>query len=138
LWIRAPAGVTKLNCPICYEDMRSSHPEELQDWVFMNAVYNNGRPVHASCLQEMTPNAPALQQAQQAQKSAPVAVQAQAQAQFPLQAMQSSSLQAALASLTQGAAAMREGSRTPDSALGKRKAEGDGMGSAEKMRRGGW
>jgi pre-mRNA cleavage complex 2 protein Pcf11 len=141
LWIRAPAGVTKLNCPICYEDMRSSHPEDLQDWVFMNAVYNNGRPVHASCLQEMTPNAPALQQAQQAQqaqKQAPVAVQAQAQAQFPLQAMQSSSLQAALASLTQGAAAMREGSRTPDSALGKRKAEGDVMGSAEKMRRGGW
>lgn len=139
LWIRAPAGVTKLNCPICYEDMRSSHPEDLQDWVFMNAVYNNGRPVHASCLQEMTPNAPALlqaQQAQQQQKQAPVA----AAAQNPLQAMPSSSLQAALASLTQGAAAaaMRERSRTPDSSLGKRKAEGDGMGSAEKMRRGGW
>jgi pre-mRNA cleavage complex 2 protein Pcf11 len=116
--------------------MRSSHPEELQDWVFMNAVYNNGRPVHASCLQEMTPNAPALQQAQQAQqqKQAPVA----AQAQVPLQSMPPSSLQAALASLSQGAAAMREGSRTPDSALGKRKAEGDVMGSAEKMRRGGW
>jgi hypothetical protein len=49
-----------------------------------------------------------------------------------------SSLQAALASLSQGTMGMREGSRTPDSMLGKRKAEGDAMGSAEKMRRGGW
>lgn len=84
----------------------------------------------------MTPNAPALQQAQQAQqqqKQAPAV-----QSQVPIQAMPPSSLQAALASLSQGAAAMREGSRTPDSTLGKRKAEGDVMGSAEKMRRGGW
>lgn len=130
MWIRAPAGVTKMNCPICYEDMRSSHPEELQDWVFMNAVYNNGRAVHATCLQEMTGSVPGLQQAQQAQKAVPAP--AQAPPQVP------SSLQAALASLTHGAAGMREGSRTPDSMLGKRKAEGDVMGSAEKMRRGGW
>jgi pre-mRNA cleavage complex 2 protein Pcf11 len=128
MWIRAPAGVTKLNCPICYEDMRSSHPEELQDWVFMNAVYNNGRAVHATCLQEMTGSVPGLQQAQQ-QKQAP----APAPVQIP-----TSSLQAALASLSQGTMGMREGSRTPDSMLGKRKAEGDAMGSAEKMRRGGW
>jgi pre-mRNA cleavage complex 2 protein Pcf11 len=129
MWIRAPAGVTKLNCPICYEDMRSSHPEELQDWVFMNAVYNNGRAVHATCLQEMTGSVPGLQQAQQ-QKQAP------APAPVPVQIP--SSLQAALASLSQGTMGMREGSRTPDSMLGKRKAEGDVMGSAEKMRKGGW
>jgi len=77
------------------------------------------------------------QQAQQQQKQAPAA-HAQAQSQVPIQAMPPSSLQAALASLSQGAAAMREGSRTPDSTLGKRKAEGDVMGSAEKLRRGGW
>jgi pre-mRNA cleavage complex 2 protein Pcf11 len=129
MWIRAPAGVTKLNCPICYEDMRSSHPEELQDWVFMNAVYNNGRAVHATCLQEMTGSVPGLQQAQQQPKQAPAAA--------PIQ-IPTSSLQAALASLSQGTLGMREGSRTPDSTLGKRKAEGDVPGSAEKMRRGGW
>ena len=129
MWIRAPAGVTKLNCPICYEDMRSSHPEEIQDWVFMNAVYNNGRAVHATCLQEMTGSVPGLQQAQQQQKQAPAAA--------PIQ-IPTSSLQAALASLSQGTLGMREGSRTPDSTLGKRKAEGDVLGSAEKMRRGGW
>jgi pre-mRNA cleavage complex 2 protein Pcf11 len=129
MWIRAPAGVTKLNCPICYEDMRSSHPEELQDWVFMNAVYNNGRAVHATCLQEMTGSVPGLQQAQQ---------QKQASAPAPAPVQIPSSLQAALASLSQGTMGTREGSRTPDSMLGKRKAEGDVMGSAEKMRKGGW
>jgi pre-mRNA cleavage complex 2 protein Pcf11 len=130
MWIRAPAGVTKLNCPICYEDMRSSHPEELQDWVFMNAVYNNGRAVHATCLQEMTGSV--LQQAQQ-QRQAPAPAPAPTTSPLP-----TSSLQAALASLSQGTMGMREGSRTPDSTLGKRKAEGDVMSSAEKMRRGGW
>lgn len=132
LWIRAPAGVTKLSCPICYEDMRSSHPEELQDWVFMNAVYNNGRAVHATCLQEMTGSVPGLQQAQQAQQKP--AAPAAAPPAVP------GSLQAVLAGLAQqgGMAGLREGSRTPDSTLGKRKAEADVMGSAEKMRRGGW
>jgi hypothetical protein len=72
---------------------------------------------------------PGLQQAQQ-QKQAP------APAPVPVQIP--SSLQAALASLSQGTMGMREGSRTPDSMLGKRKAEGDVMGSAEKMRKGGW
>lgn len=131
MWIRAPAGVTKLQCPICYEDMRSSHPEDLQDWVFMNAVYNNGRAVHATCLQEMTGSVPA-QPVQQAQK------QTQAPAQLSQQQQQQqNSLAAALASLGQGMAGVgREGTRTPDSTLGKRKAESEVLGSAGKMRRG--
>ncbi|KAM0714032.1 hypothetical protein Q7P37_010996 [Cladosporium fusiforme] len=139
LWIRAPAGVTKLQCPICYEDMRSSHPEDLQDWVFMNAVYNNGRAVHATCLQEMTGSVPGLQQAQQQAQQQQKQPQPQAQAQPQLtlqQQQQQSSLAAALASLGQGMAGVREGTRTPDSTLGKRKAESDVMGSAGKVRRG--
>lgn len=133
LWIRAPAGVTKLQCPICYEDMRSSHPDDLQDWVFMNAVYNNGRAVHATCLQEMTGSLPGLQQAQQKQTPAQAPAQTQA-----LPTQQQSSLAAALASLGQGMAGvnvMREGTRTPDSTLGKRKAESEALGSAEKTKR---
>lgn len=127
LWIRAPAGVTRLQCPICYEEMRSSHPEALQDWVFMNAVYNGGRAVHATCLMEMTGSVPGLgggqQQQQQQVKAQPAAAATQ----------QQSSLAAALASL----GGMREGTRTPESALGKRKADGEGLGSAGKVRRGG-
>lgn len=126
MWIRAPAGVTRLQCPICYEEMRSSHPEELQDWVFMNAVYNNGRACHATCLQEMTGSVPGLNQQNQQNQQKPAPAPAP---------VQQSSLAAALASLGQGAAGMREGTRTPDSSLGKRKAEGDVMGSAGKMRR---
>jgi len=115
LWVRAPAGVTRTQCSICAEEMRSSHPEELQDWVFMNAAYNNGKIVHATCLMEMTGKMPE-QQKTQTQQAQPVAGG-------------NSSLAAVLAGLR------REGSRTPESMLGKRKAEDDGYVSAGKMRR---
>nr|OQO30400.1 hypothetical protein B0A51_02360 [Rachicladosporium sp. CCFEE 5018] len=105
MYVRAPAGMTKTQCPICYEEMRSSHPEEVQDWVFMNATYNGGKIVHATCLTEMT-------------------------GVVPQQNGGGGSLAAALA----GLGGSREGSRTPDSVLGKRKAE-EGVGSAQKLRR---
>jgi len=115
LWVRAPAGVTRLQCSICAEEMRSSHPEELQDWVFMNAAYNNGKIVHATCLMEMTRKMP-----EQPQQQKPAAAG---------NAAGTSALATVLAGLGR-----REGSRTPESMLGKRKAEDDVYGSAGKRR----
>ncbi|KXT05937.1 hypothetical protein AC578_354 [Pseudocercospora eumusae] len=51
--VRAPAGMTKNTCSICFEEMKSSYSEDMQDWIFANATYNNGKIVHATCLAEM-------------------------------------------------------------------------------------
>jgi pre-mRNA cleavage complex 2 protein Pcf11 len=99
--IRAPAGMTKNTCNICFEEMKSSYSEDLQDWIFTNATVHNGRIVHATCLAEMS----------KGQGGAGAGAGA---GQVP------SSLAAALASVSGG---RRERSATPDSLLGKRKAE---------------
>lgn len=52
--VRAPAGMTKNTCNICFEEMKSSYSEDLQDWIFANATVHNGKIVHATCLAEMT------------------------------------------------------------------------------------
>lgn len=52
--VRAPAGMTKNTCNVCFEEMKSSYSEDLQDWIFANATVHNGRIVHATCLAEMT------------------------------------------------------------------------------------
>lgn len=52
--VRAPPGMTKNTCNVCFEEMKSSYSEELQDWIFANATVHNGRIVHATCLAEMT------------------------------------------------------------------------------------
>lgn len=52
--VRAPAGMTKNTCNICFEEMKSSYSEELQDWIFANAAVHNGKIVMATCLAEMT------------------------------------------------------------------------------------
>ncbi|EME85298.1 uncharacterized protein MYCFIDRAFT_202076 [Pseudocercospora fijiensis CIRAD86] len=52
--VRAPAGMTKNTCSICFEEMKSSYSEDMQDWIFANATYYNGKIVHATCLAEMT------------------------------------------------------------------------------------
>ena len=52
-WMRAPAGVTKSTCNVCFEEMKSSYSEEIQDWIFTNATVNGGKIVHAACLAEM-------------------------------------------------------------------------------------
>ncbi|KJX96236.1 mRNA cleavage factor complex component Pcf11 like protein [Zymoseptoria brevis] len=94
--VRAPAGMTKNTCNICFEEMKSSYSEDLQDWIFTNATVHNGRIVHVTCLAEMS----------KGQGGAGGA---------------GGSLAAALASVSGGG--RRDRSATPDSLLGKRKAE---------------
>ena len=113
--VRAPAGVTRNTCSVCYEDMRSSYSEELQDWVFTNATYYNGKIAHATCVAEI-------------KKSQPMPVGAGGTG-------AGGSLAAALAGL--GAAkGQRERSATPDSTLGKRKAEGVFAGAGARVKLG--
>ena len=102
-WVRAPPGVTATTCPICQEEMRSSHPEELQDWVFMNAVMNGGRITHATCLAEMQ------------------------------QGTQRSTGGGSLAAALAGVGQQRQRSATPDSSLGKRKADGGLVGGVKRQ-----
>ncbi|KAK3072245.1 mRNA 3' end processing factor, partial [Teratosphaeriaceae sp. CCFEE 6253] len=102
-YLRAPAGVTRLTCSVCQEEMKSSYSEELQDWVFMNAVYYNGKPAHATCVEEMK---------------------------RPLTGG-GGALATALS-----AAGQRQRSATPDSTLGKRKAEAALAGQGPSVRRG--
>ncbi|TKA68761.1 hypothetical protein B0A55_07413 [Friedmanniomyces simplex] len=102
-YLRAPAGVTRLTCSVCQEEMKSSYSDELQDWVFMNAVYYNGKPAHATCVEEM---------------KKPLTGGAGA-------------LAAALS-----AAGQRQRSATPESMLGKRKAEGALAGQGARVKTG--
>lgn len=98
-YVRAPPGVTKNTCSICYEEMKSSYSEELQDWVFVNAKMYGGKIVHATCLAEM-------------QKGGGGGGGG------------GGSLAAALAAAAAGGGGQRQRSATPDSTLGKRKADG--------------
>jgi pre-mRNA cleavage complex 2 protein Pcf11 len=100
-FVRAPPGVTRNTCSIDFEEMKSTYSNELQDWVFMNAAMFQGRIVHATCLAEM--------------------LKGQQQSSGVLGG--GGSLAAALSG--QG---VRQRSTTPDSSLGKRKAEGSLMG----------
>ena len=52
-FVRAPPGVTRNTCSIDFEEMKSTYSEELQDWVFTNAVMYAGKIVHATCLADM-------------------------------------------------------------------------------------
>ena len=106
-YVRAPPGVTRNVCSIDFEEMRASYAEELQEWVFTNATVYQGRIVHASCLAE-------LQKGQSLGASS----------------LGVSSLGAALGS----SAAQRQRSATPDSSLGKRKAEGGLAGASARLR----
>ena len=105
-YVRAPAGVTRNVCSIDFEEMRASYAEELQEWVFVNAAVFQGRIVHASCLAEL-------------QKGGSLG-----------SSLGTSSLGAALGS----SAAQRQRSATPDSSLGKRKAEGGLAGASARLR----
>ena len=100
-FVRAPPGTTKATCSICFEEMKTSYSEELQDWVFPAATMSQGKIVHAQCLAEM--------------------VKGQGGG---------GSLAAALGA----AGGQRQRSATPDSSLGKRKAEGALAGSGARMR----
>ncbi|KAK4550576.1 hypothetical protein LTR36_000155 [Oleoguttula mirabilis] len=106
-YVRAPAGVTRNTCSICQEEMRSSYSEELQDWVFMNAAMYNGKIAHATCVEEIKKSS--LQSA-------------------------SGAMAAALSGAYAGG--RRQRSETPDSALGKRKAEGALAGAGARIKMG--
>lgn len=104
-FVRAPAGVTRNTCSICQEEMRSSYSEELQDWVFINAAMYNGKIAHATCVEEIK------------KSSMPSA---------------GSAMAAALGGAFGGG--QRQRSATPDSMLGKRKAEGALAGTGARMK----
>ncbi|KAJ5984381.1 mRNA cleavage factor complex component Pcf11 [Penicillium waksmanii] len=84
-WIRAPndAKLRNTPCPICQEMFESTWSEDVQDWIWQDAIKVASRVYHASCYAEVTAN------------------------------------EAPRSSTPQG----RSG--TPDSILGKRKAEGN-------------
>ncbi|KAF2722022.1 hypothetical protein K431DRAFT_311992 [Polychaeton citri CBS 116435] len=109
-FVRAPPGKIVNKCSICQEDMKASHPND--DWVFMNAARWNGKIVHATCLAEMTGG------------SAPTPV-------VRGNPGGGGSLAAALGVANE---ARRDRSATPDSLLGKRKAEAAMMGQGSRMR----
>lgn len=104
-FVRAPAGMTKNTCNICFEEMKSSYSEDLQDWIFANATYHNGKIVHGTCLAEMTKSQPPT--------------------------MGGGALAAAIASVSGD---QRERSATPDSVLGKRKAEAAVRGNGARVK----
>ncbi|EAW07988.1 putative mRNA cleavage factor complex component Pcf11 [Aspergillus clavatus NRRL 1] len=96
-WIRAPNDATLRNtpCPICQEKFESTWSEDVQDWIWQDAVKVGNRVYHASCYAEVTKDGPTP-----ASRSTPLA---------------------------------RTG--TPDSVLGKRKAEGtDSPGSNVRIK----
>lgn len=95
-FVKAPPGMTTNTCSICQEEMRSSYSEEFQDWVFANAVMYNGKICHATCVDEiMKASFPAL----------------------------GGAMAAALSGAYEPTRSPRQRSATPDSSLGKRKAE---------------
>ena len=55
-WIRAPNDATLRNtpCPICQEKFESTWSENVQDWIWQDAVKVGNRVYHASCYAEVT------------------------------------------------------------------------------------
>jgi pre-mRNA cleavage complex 2 protein Pcf11 len=107
LYVKAPPGMTSNTCSICQEEMRSSYSDELQDWIFANAVVYNGKICHATCVEEI-----------------------KGTSLTPAGGAMAGALGGALG------AGQRQRSATPDSTLGKRKAEGVLAGVGTKMRTG--
>lgn len=103
-FVRAPPGMTKNTCNICFEEMNSSYSEDLQDWIFTDATINNGKIVHAQCLAEMS------------------------------KSQAHSGLGSLANALSAAANTTRERSATPDSTLGKRKAESAMAGGGVRMK----
>ena len=100
-FVRAPPGTTKATCNICFEEMKTSYSEELQDWIFPAATTYGGKIVHAQCLAEM---------------------------------LKGQSGGGSLAAALGAAGGQRQRSATPDSSLGKRKAESALAGNGPRVR----
>ena len=47
------AAATKPKCPICQEEWSSIWKDEVQDWVWMDAIKIGGRVYHATCYEEV-------------------------------------------------------------------------------------
>ena len=47
------AAATKPKCPICQEEWSSIWKDEVQDWVWMDAIKVGGRVYHATCYEEV-------------------------------------------------------------------------------------
>lgn len=60
-WIRAPndAALRNAPCPICQETFESTWSEEVQDWIWQDAVKVGNRVYHATCYDEVTRGKPA-------------------------------------------------------------------------------
>ncbi|KAJ5169084.1 uncharacterized protein N7482_004678 [Penicillium canariense] len=60
-WIRAPNDATLRNtpCPICQEKFESTWSEDVQDWIWQDAIKVGSRVYHASCYAEVTKDGPA-------------------------------------------------------------------------------
>ncbi|KAL4801451.1 hypothetical protein BDV18DRAFT_149231 [Aspergillus unguis] len=59
-WIRAPNDATLRNtpCPICQEKFESTWSEDVQDWIWQDAVKVGARVYHATCYAEVTKDGP--------------------------------------------------------------------------------
>lgn len=55
-WIRAPNDATLRNtpCPICQEKFESTWSEDVQDWIWQDAIKVGNRVYHGSCYAEVT------------------------------------------------------------------------------------
>ncbi|OJJ44181.1 hypothetical protein ASPZODRAFT_72366 [Penicilliopsis zonata CBS 506.65] len=60
-WIRAPndAALRNTPCPICQEKFESTWSEDVQDWIWQDAIKVGNRVYHASCYAEVTKDGPA-------------------------------------------------------------------------------
>jgi pre-mRNA cleavage complex 2 protein Pcf11 len=103
-FVRAPPGMTKNTCNICFEEMKSSYSEDQQDWIFADATLSNGKIVHAQCHAEMSKSLPSTG---------------------------GGALSGIFSNNNAGA---RERSATPDSTLGKRKAESAMVGNGARLK----
>jgi pre-mRNA cleavage complex 2 protein Pcf11 len=93
-YVVARPGETRATCSIDAGDLKTTWSEELQDWIFKNAVRHGDKIFHATCLAEFQKGAGAgLSVGQQRARSA-----------------------------------------TPDSSLGKRKADGGLAGKGTRRR----
>ncbi|RAL04996.1 putative mRNA cleavage factor complex component Pcf11 [Aspergillus ibericus CBS 121593] len=59
-WIHAPNDATLRNtpCPICQEKFESTWSEDVQDWIWQDAIKVGSRVYHASCYSEVTKDGP--------------------------------------------------------------------------------
>ncbi|KAJ5105165.1 RNA polymerase II [Penicillium alfredii] len=75
-WIRAPNDAMLRNtpCPICQEKFESTWSEDVQDWIWQDAVKVGSRVYHASCYAEVTKEVPVRGGTPQARTGTPDSV----------------------------------------------------------------